>query len=243
MMKVESIVDRTVKHLEDMIIKGKLQPGQQVKEQEIADRLGVSRPPVREAFKLLEAEGLVRREPRRGVFVAELTDADVWEIYTLKTALYSLAATLAIDKLTAAGAEKLEKIVGQMEAIAHGDAPPDIIRYEELNHLFHDTTALIAGHGRLKKIQQSINNQVKLAAYRSLADRRHLEQSCRYHREILDAIKAGDKARAESLTREHILKGMAAQEKLKTDSRRNRSDSKPHKEALHVAARGQEALR
>jgi DNA-binding GntR family transcriptional regulator len=238
MMKVESIVDRTVKRLEDMIIKGKLQPGQQVKEQDIADRLGVSRPPVREAFKLLEAEGLVRREPRRGVFVAELTDADIWEIYTLKTALYSLAATLAIDKLTAGGIEKLEKIVDQMEAIAHGSEPPDIIRYEELNHHFHDTTALIAGHGRLKKFQQSINNQVKLAAYRSLADRWHLEQSCRYHRAILDAIKARDKARAEALTREHILKGMAAQERLKTDPHGDPSDSKPHKEALHAVARG-----
>ena len=174
-MKVESIVDRTVKRLEDMIIKGKLLPGRQVKEQEISDRLGVSRPPVREAFKILEAAGLVRREPRRGVFVSELTDQDIWEIYTLKTALYTMAATLAIDKLTATGVEKLEKIVGQMEALVRGNERPDIIRYEELNNLFHETTALIAGHGRLKKAQQSLNNQIKRMAYRSLADRGHLE--------------------------------------------------------------------
>ncbi len=236
-MKVESIVDRTVKRLEDMIVKGKLLPGQQVKEQEIADRLGVSRPPVREAFKLLEAEGLVRREPRRGVFVAELSDQDIWEIYTLKTSLYTLAAVLAIDKLTAAGVEKLERIVVQMEALVHGKEQPDIIRYEELNNLFHDTTALIAGHGRLKKIQQSINNQVKRMAYRSLADRRHLEQSCRYHREILDAIKARDKVRAEALTREHIQRGMAVQAEMKTDSHEDPSDPKRTKEVLHAAAR------
>lgn len=236
-MKVESIVDRTVKRLEDMIVKGKLLPGQQVKEQEIADRLGVSRPPVREAFKLLEAEGLVRREPRRGVFVAELSDGDIWEIYTLKTALYTLAAVLAIDKLTEAGIEKLERIVVQMEALVHGQERPDIIRYEELNNLFHDTTALIAGHGRLKKIQQSINNQVKRMAYRSLADRRHLEQSCRYHREILDAIKARDKVRAEALTREHIQRGMAVQAEMKTDSHEDPSDPKRTKEVLHAAAR------
>lgn len=243
MMKVESIVDRTVKRLEDMIVKGKLLPGQQVKEQEISDRLGVSRPPVREAFKLLEAEGLVRREPRRGVFVAELTDGDIWEIYTLKTALYTMAATLAIEKLTAAGIDKLEKIVGQMEALVYGKEPRDVIRYEELNHLFHDTTALIAGHGRLRKIQQSINNQVKRMAYRSLADRRHLEQSCRYHREILDAIKARDKARAEALTRDHILKGMAVQEKMNVDPHRDSPDSKRTKEVVHAVVRGQEALR
>ncbi len=243
MMKVESIVDRTVKRLEDMIVKGRLLPGQQVKEQEISDRLGVSRPPVREAFKLLEAEGLVRREPRRGVFVAELTDGDIWEIYTLKIALYTMAVSLAIDKLTASGVEKLEKIVGQMEALVLGREPSDVVRYEELNHLFHDTTALIAGHGRLKKIQQSINNQVKRMAYRSLADRRHLEQSCRYHRSILNAIKAKDRARAEALTREHILKGMEAQEKINADPHRDSSGSKRTKEVVHAVARGQEALR
>ena len=236
-MKVESIVDRTVKRLEDMIVKGKLLPGQQVKEQEIADRLGVSRPPVREAFKLLEAEGLVRREPRRGVFVAELSDGDIWEIYTLKSALYTLAVVLAIDKLTDAGVEKLERIVVQMEALVHGKEQPDIIRYEELNNQFHDTTALIAGHGRLRKIQQSINNQVKRMAYRSLADRRHLEQSCRYHREILDAIKARDQVRAEALTREHIQRGMAIQAEMKTDSHGDPSDPKRTKEVLHAAAR------
>jgi DNA-binding GntR family transcriptional regulator len=235
-MKVESIVDRTVKRLEEMIVKGKLRPGQQVKEQEIADRLGVSRPPVREAFKLLEAEGLVRREPRRGVFVAELSDGDIWEIYTLKTALYSLAAVLAIDRLTAAGVEKLQKIVDQMEALVSSKRP-DIVRYEELNNQFHDTTALIAGHGRLKKIQQSINNQVKRMAYRSLADRRHLEESCRYHRDILNAIKARDKERAEALTREHIQKGLEAQAKMKTESHREPSDLKRTKEFLHAVAR------
>lgn len=238
MMKLESIVDRTVKRIEDMIIKGKLTPGQQVKEQEIADRLGVSRPPVREAFKLLEADGLVRREPRRGVFVAAMNDADIWEIYTLKTALYTLAVTLAIDKLTAAGVERLEKIVDQMEALVCDQGRPDIIRYEELNHLFHETTAHIAGHGRLKKIQQSINKEVMRMAYRSLKDRRHLEQSCRYHRDILDAIKRRDKARAEALTREHIQKGMAALEKMKTDPHRNPLDPKRTKEVLHAAARG-----
>jgi len=100
----------------------------------------------------------------------------------------------------------------------------------------HETTALIAGHGRLKKIQQSLNNQIKRVAYRSLADRGHLERSCRFHREILSAIKANDKPRAEALTREHILKGMAAQAKGRSDPRVG-SYSKRSKEAEHAVAR------
>ena len=189
-MRIKSIVDHTAKALEDMIIKGKLNPGQKVKEQEISTRLGISRPPLREAFKLLEAEGLIRREPRRGVFVSELQDRDIWEIYTLKLALYTLGVTLAMDKITNGEVEKLEKVVAQMERSVYGDGSPDVMRYDELNNLFHEMTANIAGHARLKKIQQSLNNQIKRIAYRSFADRKHLQVSCRYHRRILDAIKA-----------------------------------------------------
>jgi len=90
-----------------------------------------------------------------------------------------------------------------------------VMKYDELNNLFHEMTANIAGHARLKKIQQSLNNQIKRIAYRSFADRKHLEVSCRYHRRILDAIKAKDKAKAEQLTREHILRGLEVQEKLR----------------------------
>ena len=213
-MKIKSIVDHTVKNLEDMIIKGRLKPGQKIKEQEISSRFGISRPPLREAFKILEAGGLIRREPRRGVFVSELTETDVWEIYTLKLALYSLAVTLAVDKAKKVDLEKLDKIVVQMEKIVFGEGEPDIMRYEDLNNLFHDAMANIAGHGRLKKLQQSINNQIKRMAFRSFADGRHLELSCRYHRRILEAIRGKNKAKAERLTREHILKGLEVQEKI-----------------------------
>jgi DNA-binding GntR family transcriptional regulator len=213
-MRIKSIVDHTAKALEDMIVKGKLKPGQKVKEQEISTRLGISRPPLREAFKILEAEGLIRREPRRGVFVSELQDRDIWEIYTLKLALYTLGVSLAMDKITNGEVEKLEKVVAQMEKSVQAQGGPDVMKYEELNNLFHELTANIAGHARLKKIQQSLNNQIKRIAYRSFADRKHLEVSCKYHRKILDAIKAKDKAGAELLTREHILRGLEVQERL-----------------------------
>jgi DNA-binding GntR family transcriptional regulator len=213
-LKIRSLVDRTVKHLEDMIIKGKLRPGQKIKEQEIAERLGISRPPVREAFKMLEAEGLVRRQPRRGVFVAELNKADIWEIYTLKTALYTLAVGLAINKVNAGNLSRLEKIVDRMEEIVQGPGEPDVMKYEELNSLFHDTTADIAGHGLLKKFQMSLNNRIKRIAYRSFLDREHLQLSCQYHRRILEAMKAKEKAVAEQITREHVQRGLAVQERL-----------------------------
>ena len=213
-MKIKSLVDHTSKYLEDMIIKGKLRPGQRIKEQEVSSQLGISRPPVREAFKILEVEGLIKREPRRGVFVSEVTKNDIWEIYTLKIALYTLAVTLAIDRISDNGIGKLEKIVAQMEVIVQDDSNPDIIRYEELNNLFHETTTILAGHGRLKKMVQSLNNQIKRVSYRSFTKEGHLKSSCRYHRQILEAIKERDKILAERLTKEHIEKGLEIHKEL-----------------------------
>ena len=214
-MDILGVKDSVVQSLRTQIIIGDLAPGQKLNESALSSLLGISRPPLREAFKILEAEGLIRREPRRGVFVSELKDGDIWEIYTLKLALYTLGVTLAMDKITNGEVEKLEKVVAQMEKSALGGGSPDVMKYEELNNLFHEMTANIAGHTRLKKIQQSLNNQIKRIAYRSFGDRKHLEASCKYHRKILDAIKDKDKARAEQLTKEHILKGLEVQEKLK----------------------------
>ncbi|MBW1660458.1 MAG: GntR family transcriptional regulator, partial [Deltaproteobacteria bacterium] len=95
-MKIESIVDIAKRHIEEWIITGQFLPGEQLKEEEISQRLEISRPPVREALKALEATGLVIRKPRRGVFVPEMTEKDIWEIYTLKSTLYEMAIDLAI---------------------------------------------------------------------------------------------------------------------------------------------------
>ena len=99
-MKIESLVDLAKRHIQLWIIKGEYQPGERLKEEEISARLDISRPPVREAFKFLEAEGLVIRKPRRGVFVSEMTAKDVWEAYTLKATLYEMAMELAMDNMT-----------------------------------------------------------------------------------------------------------------------------------------------
>jgi DNA-binding GntR family transcriptional regulator len=215
-MKIQSksMVDHVVDYLENMIVRGRFGPGQRIKEQDISNRLGISRPPVREAFKILEAEGLIRREPRRGVIVSEVTEDDIWEIYTLKTALYTLAASLATDRVSDSDIRKLEKIVVQMEKMVFDEANPDIVKYEELNNLFHESTAAVARHGRLKKIIQSLNNQIKRISYRSFTKEGHLQSSCRYHRQILEAIRSRDKALAEQLTKEHIEKGLAVHREL-----------------------------
>ncbi|OQY02781.1 MAG: hypothetical protein B6I22_12995, partial [Desulfobacteraceae bacterium 4572_123] len=159
LMNTESIADQAKHHIEVWIIKGEYEPGRQLKEEEIAARLGISRPPVREAFKMMEAEGLVVRKPRRGVFVTEMTARDVWEAYTLKAALYELAAELALEGVTGSQIKKMETLVKQMERCISAQ-PVDLLQYQQYHQDFHNQIMDISGHERLKKISNSIHNQV-----------------------------------------------------------------------------------
>ena len=206
-MKVESIADLAKHHMELWIIKGEYQPGQQLKEEEIATRLDISRPPVREAFKMLEAEGLVIRRPRRGVFVTEMTEKDVWEAYTLKAALYEMAMELAMNTISEAQIEKLEAIVRQMENCVAA-VPVELLQYQEYHQNFHNLIMLISGHDRLKKISASIHNQVSRISYKSLQNIEHLNSSARYHRQIIKAVLARDQVSACRLMKVHVLEAL-----------------------------------
>jgi DNA-binding GntR family transcriptional regulator len=206
-MKIESLVDLAERHIQLWIIKGEYQPGQKLKEEEISVRLGISRPPIREAIKSLEAEGLVVRKPRRGVFVTKMTAKDVWEAYTLKATLYEMATELALDNITAEQVAELESIVKKMEDCAKAE-PMDLLCYQEQHQAFHDRIMLISGNERLKKFSTSIHLQVCRFGYRSLQNQDHFHSSVRYHRRIMDAISEADKALACKLMKEHVLNAL-----------------------------------
>jgi DNA-binding GntR family transcriptional regulator len=207
MLKIQSIVDNVRKYLLGRILHGELHPGQQVKEQEIASSLGISRPPIREALKLLEAEGLIVRKPNRGAFVATITERDAWEIYTLKCSLYEMATRLAFDKISKGDIQKWEALVTGMETCVSSE-PPDVIRYQLLNQQFHDIMFQISGHQRLRKISQMLHHQMNRFSCMSLMNKAHLNGSLTYHQEIFTAIKNGDMDRTIRITEEHILKGL-----------------------------------
>ena len=206
-MQIESIADLAKGHIQVWIIKGEYQPGQQLKEEEIATRLDISRPPVREAFKMLEAEGLVIRKPRRGVFVTDMTAKDVWEAYTLKAALYEMALELALNSIDESQIRELEAVVRRMETCVAAE-PVELLRYQEHHQNFHNLIMLISGHDRLKKISASIHNQVSRFSYKSLQNSEHLNSSVRYHRQIITAVIARDKVSACRLMKEHVLEAL-----------------------------------
>ena len=206
-MKIESIVDQAERYIREWVVTGKFKPGQQIKEEEISQRLGVSRPPVREALKMLEAAGLVIRKPRRGVFVPEMTEKDMWEVYTLKATLYEMATALTMDVISEQEIKKLEFAVGKMELCVAKD-PVDLLRYQELHKSFHNNIMVIAGNDRLKTFASILHNQVTPFSYKSLQNKNHLNSSVRYHREIVNAIKEKDRSLACSLMKEHVLNAL-----------------------------------
>jgi DNA-binding GntR family transcriptional regulator len=150
-MKIESIADIAKRHIQEWIITGQFLPGEQLKEEEICQRLEISRPPVREALKALEATGLVIRKPRRGVFVPEMTEKDIWEIYTLKATLYEMAVDLAMITITKKEIAQLESLVEKMDTCVKKE-PFDVLQYQRLHGTFHNMIMDVAGNKRLKTI-------------------------------------------------------------------------------------------
>jgi len=207
-MKIESIADIAKRHIREWIVTGQFLPGEQLKEEEIAQRLGISRPPVREALKALEATGLVVRKPRRGVFVPEMTKKDMWEIYTLKATLYEMATGMAMEVITEKEIKRLEALVKQMDACVK-EEPFDVLQYQRVHGSFHKVIMDIAGNGRLKAIASHLHNQVTMFSYKTLQDREHLHSSLHYHWEILKAIKEKNTSSACMLMKEHVLNALA----------------------------------
>ena len=165
-MRVPSITDIVREYIEKSIYTGKFKPGSKVTEAEVAAALKISRPPIREAFKLLEAEGLILRIPRRGVFVAEISEQDAWEIYMLKAELYAFSITLSFDRLTTSDISRMDRLVEAMEECVRSDSPR-ILAYQELNASFHDVPTQAAGHQRLKHMLQRLHNQIRYFSYRN----------------------------------------------------------------------------
>ena len=206
-MKIESIADIAKRNIQEWIVTGHFQPGQQIKEEEISQRLDISRPPVREALKMLEAAGLVFRKPRCGVFVPEMKEKDMWEVYTLKATMYEMATELAMDVISEQEINKLETYVKKME-VCVGKEPLDVLRYQDLHKTFHNSIMVIAGNDRLRMFASNLHNQVTPFSYKSLQDKNHLNSSVRYHRDIVNAMKRKDRSLACSLMKEHVLNAL-----------------------------------
>ena len=190
--------------IERMILSGELAPGERLNEKAVADKLLVSRGPVREACRALAELGFVRLIPNRGVFIKQLTKADAIEVYDLRAGLTGLAAQLLTSTLTADHLMQLEGFVEEMERSAEN---ADFARFYPVNLEFHDFIVRSTGNARLIKLYRGLVKEFHLFRTHGLVQRDSLLESNREHRDIVAALRAGDPMKSYQVSARHVGNG------------------------------------
>lgn len=190
--------------LERMILLGEIAAGERLNEAALADQLGVSRGPVREAARSLEREGLVEAVANEGVYVRRLSPEDGLELYDLRAMIAGyLCAAVAGRGDAALGAELAAFHNDMSRAMEAGDEG----RYFDLNLAFHDRIAEAAGMARARALYVSLGKEVRLLRLKVLTGARALEHSHREHARIVEAIVAGDVEGARAAGAAHHASG------------------------------------
>ena len=189
--------------LERMILSGELRPGEKLTEMALAARLGVSRGPLREAFRMLDESGLVRTEKNRGVFVRDLPVEEAIEIFDLRAAMDQHVGRRLAVSISPVALKEIRALVEQMEqAVKAKDAQ----RYHLLDLRFHDRLVELAGNGKLTAIYRKLIKELSLFRRLNLADGWLMPISAGEHRQIVKAIASGDAEAAGRAMYEHVIK-------------------------------------
>ena len=196
------------KELERLILAGDLAAGSKLNEAGVAELLGVSRGPVREAFRALEASGLVRLEKNRGVFVRQIGVAEADELYEVRAALDEWAGRRVAHNATPEQVKQLRAICDRMDRAA---AREDVGAYWPLNLEFHDKLVEFAGNRKLLLTYRRLVNELSLFRRQTLALGGTLIVSTREHRDIVDKIASGNAAAAGRALHDHV---MASRERM-----------------------------
>ncbi|MGR9092584.1 MAG: GntR family transcriptional regulator [Gammaproteobacteria bacterium] len=203
-------VDKAYAALRQKIFSGELAAGDRLKEREICDELDVSRTPVREALRRLQADGLVVIEPRRGGVVAGINASEADEIYSLGMLLESFGAGLAAKRATEEDLAELDAIIDAMDKTLRKDSPTSRSAYLELDSDLHRHILRITGNRHLGRlIRQVVGLPILIQAFTHYS-RADLLRSLEQHRTIVAALRAGDAEWAEAAMRAHILAGRSA---------------------------------
>ncbi|MGB3681369.1 MAG: GntR family transcriptional regulator [Rubrobacteraceae bacterium] len=196
--------------LRRLILEGEYGPDERLVEEQLAERLGVSRTPIRQALTVLEAEGLVEISPNRGAAVCSFGADEVWDIYDLRAVLEGHAARRAASRIQQRELDELRSITAEMvraSTDAFSDHEEEIRWLVARNQEFHGT---IVTASRNKRLATLIRRTVEIplmfkAFFWYTPDERAI--SNHYHRQILYALEQGDDERAEIIMREHVYEG------------------------------------
>lgn len=204
------------------ILTGQLKPGERLMEVHLANRLGVSRTPIREAIRKLELEGLVIMIPRRGAEVARITERSLKEVLEVRRALDALSVELACDRITKEGLERLKGACRRFEQVAKGK---DASATASADVEFHDIIVEATGNRRLQQIVNNLSEQMYRYRFVYIQEESRHDNLIAEHREICESIVSRDKKRASEAAKLHIDNQEAAiirQIQMENESRLNK---------------------
>lgn len=206
-----SLHEQVADTLRQEIFDGILAPGGFVDEAALCLRLEISRTPLREALKVLTAEGLVRHEPRRGCFVSEVTERDLDEIFPVIALLEGRCAHEAANHASDADLAALEVLHERLQRAARGKR---IVDYYEINYAIHEAIMLLANNRWLVQVVGDLRKILKLARLQQLHAPGRLDESLHEHMAVFAALKARDALGAEAAMRTHLTRQREALRKL-----------------------------
>jgi DNA-binding GntR family transcriptional regulator len=208
---LDRLAPRTLKEnvteiLRQLIIDGSLAPGTEFNQAQIAERLGISRGPIREALGQLEQEGLIENTPYKGVMVTQLTRRYVEELYSVRTALETLALTRFMERMTEADLERLHQIVAEMRRAARLENPMQLV---ELDLAFHEHILRAADHQLALKLWKVLEVGVRRCLHIRHKIYTFLDEVVGSHPTLVTAIEQGDQELAVRLLYEHVTESAA----------------------------------
>ncbi len=187
--------------IREAIINGNLKPRERLMEIQLAEELGVSRTPIREALRKLELEGFIVMIPRKGAYVADISFKDIADVYEIRAALEGLAAALAAERITDEELEEMERfLVGKAEAIANNDME----KLVDVDTRFHEIIYQASRNERLSTIINNLREQIQRCRITSLSVPGRMKESLQEHRAIVEAIQSRDIQLARQVAQDHI---------------------------------------
>lgn len=187
--------------LREAIIMGNLRPGERLMEIQLAEQMGVSRTPVREAIRKLELEGLVVMVPRKGAYVAGLSIKDIADVFEIRKALEGLAAELAADRISDEEIENLERVLHRLaDSVEH----KKLDEFIDVDTEFHAVLFQAGRNDRLSQMISNLREQIHRFRNTSLSMPGRMTAALEEHRKIVEAISQHDVDEAKRLAQEHI---------------------------------------
>lgn len=194
----QTLREKILETIREAILRGTFKPGEKVPEPELAERFGISRTPIREAFRQLESEGYLTVVPRKGAVVTALSERDVEEFYSIKSILEGYAARIAADRLSEKDIERLTTINNRLQQLAKDG---DVKTFFRVHNEFHELFIRAAGNDKLAELIGQLVLKFNRLRMTSLSLPGRMEISVEEHHKIIEAFRAHNGEAADNLVR------------------------------------------